>query len=216
MLISISGAQGSGKTTILEEIKKLDYNVIERKTSRSILTDWKVSLDDVYSDKELMVAFQDELLERKAQDEAEAIASNKIWFTERSYADVFTYTLIVLGWQNRKSDWIDEYYNKCRELNKKYSLVFYVKRFNPDNVEADNVRGINKYYSKLVDGTISSTLQEMSWDPTHFGQNYQVKVIETPKLEDRVVTILRMSHDLWLGKNYSNTNNHLPIKEETF
>jgi len=216
MLISISGAQGSGKTTILEEIKRLGYNVVERKTSRSILSEWGTTLDNVYSDYDKMVQFQTELLARKKEDEEEAIASDKIWFTERSYADVFAYTLILLGWKNSNSDWIDEYYNKCCELNSKYSLIFYVKRFSLDKVNQDNVRGINKHYSNLVDNAISTTLQEMCWDRTNFNQNFQVKIIETPKIDDRVVTILRISHDTWLNKSFKSGCALYPQQEPVF
>ena len=44
MLVAVSGSQGSGKSTILAEIKKLGFRTVERKTSRSILTDWVVKI----------------------------------------------------------------------------------------------------------------------------------------------------------------------------
>jgi len=44
MLIAISGSQGCGKSTVLKELKDRGYNVTERKTARSILNDWGVTL----------------------------------------------------------------------------------------------------------------------------------------------------------------------------
>lgn len=201
MLISISGTQGSGKTTILNEIKRLGYNVIERKTSRSILADWAVTLDQVYNDRELSIKFQNELLARKMADELDAISSEQLWFTERSYADVFAYALITNGWANGASDWLDQYYLECKSANKMYGTVFFVKPFQLDqNQEADGVRGINKHYGRLVDTTIYNTLQRMSYDEAHFRSNFELKEIESPHIEERVRLILRVSHDLWLDK----------------
>src|SRR5271170_4203684 len=119
MLISISGSQGSGKTTILNEIKKLGYSVIERKTSRSILSEWNVTLDQVYGDRLLSEQFQNELLSRKQADERDAVNDRDLHFTERSYADVFAYTLITNGWANKQSAWIDQYFIDCRKAQKK-------------------------------------------------------------------------------------------------
>lgn len=215
MLISISGAQGSGKTTILQEIERLGYNVIGRKTSRSILTEWNKTLDDVYADNNLMLKFQDELILRKEKDEAPAIASTQMWFTERSYADVFAYTLIVLGKNNKNSDWLNAYYDHCQLLNSQYGLIFYVKQFDTNkNAEDDGVRGINKYYSKLVDRTILTTLNNMAWNQNTFHHNFDIKIIETPKIDDRVVTILRNSHDIWLNWRYRESQPQVVYTED--
>ena len=73
MLVAICGSQGSGKSTTLEEIKKLGFNVVERKTSRSILEDWDVTLEQVNNDQELTYKFQDEITKRKLEDEQQYI-----------------------------------------------------------------------------------------------------------------------------------------------
>src|ERR1700722_16150455 len=97
MLVALSGAQGSGKTTVLNGLKTLGYNVIERKTARSVLADWNVSLEQVYADQDLCQKFHDELLIRKQDDEKESYISEDLRFTERSFADLFTYALFSLG-----------------------------------------------------------------------------------------------------------------------
>ena len=47
MLIAISGSQGSGKSTILKRLEAENFRTINRKTSRSILKDWDVTLEEV-------------------------------------------------------------------------------------------------------------------------------------------------------------------------
>ena len=107
MLYSLSGTQGSGKSTIISDLSNLGYNTIERKTSRSVLKDWNMDLSWIYSDSDLMKDFQDEILKRKYLDEQSAIESSEIWFTDRSYVDLLVYSCIILGHNSQNKDWLD-------------------------------------------------------------------------------------------------------------
>jgi len=153
MLVAISGSQGSGKSTLIRELVKKGYKAVERKTSRSVLTDWDVTLDEVNTDMDLSLRFQDELLHRKTNDENEAVLSKDIWFCERTYMDLFVYALINFGKLNEYSDWVDLYYDKCQCLSQKYELVWYLRNGNFE-VEHDGVRGSNRHYSTMVDATL--------------------------------------------------------------
>lgn len=153
MLYAISGAQGCGKSTLLAALEAQGYNVVSRKTSRSILSDWNMTLDEINADPELSMKFQLEILNRKAQDEQEAIQSDEVWLTERTYMDLFVYTLINLGKHNEYSTWLDAYYDKCLENQQHYDGIFYV-RSGLFDVSHDGVRGSNQHYSKLVDLTL--------------------------------------------------------------
>lgn len=167
MLVTVSGAQGCGKSTILEQLEGMGYPVIQRKTSRSILSDWGKTLDEINDDPSLSKRFQDEILERKIQDEMEAVNSSQICFTERTYMDLFVYTLINLGKFNEHSDWLDSYYQKCLAAQSSYSKVFYVKS-GLFNVQPDGVRGSNRHYSKLVDLVLEDyTMQSTTRDRIH-------------------------------------------------
>lgn len=150
MLYAISGAQGCGKSTLLTALEDQGYKVVSRKTSRSILKDWGMTLDEINADKELALKFQYEILSRKAQDEYEAIHSDEIWLTERTYMDLFVYALVNLGKHNEYSTWLDAYYDKCLENQRHYSGVFYI-RSGLFQVSHDGVRGSNQHYSKMVD-----------------------------------------------------------------
>lgn len=150
MLYAVSGAQGCGKSTIIAALEAKGHPVVSRKTSRSILSDWGVTLNQVNTDVELTKKFQYEIIERKAADELEAIKSDRVWFTERTYMDLFTYALVTLGKHNEFSAWLDAYYDRCLELQQHYEGIFYV-RSGLFNVVHDGVRGSNTHYSKMVD-----------------------------------------------------------------
>ena len=182
MLVAISGSQGSGKSTILNKIKELGFPVIERKTSRSILSDWGVTLQEVNNDCELTTRFQDEITRRKFEDEKEALKSKStLWFTERTHADLFTYALVSLGKDNRYSDWLNEYYMTCMNYNQHYEKAFYL-RAGQFNVEHDGTRGSNHHYSRMVDLTMLDMTQQMV-------HNSKLTIIETPDLMQRVAII---------------------------
>lgn len=148
MLYSISGSQGTGKSTLLNA---LGYPTIERKTSRSVLSDWGVTLSEVNNNRPLTIKFQDEILKRKIEDEADAAASSDIYFTERTFADLFVYALVAIGKDNEYSDWLDSYYERCLDAQRdSYQNVFYLTAGHFKPVD-DGVRAINQHYSRMVD-----------------------------------------------------------------
>lgn len=154
MLISISGSQGLGKSELIHRLNvEHGVKVIERKTSRSILSDWGVTLSAVNNDRDLTVKFQDEIARRKAADELAASKSSDLYITERSFADLFTYATVAIGKDNEYSKWLDEYYVRCMEYQSMYSHVFYLSQKGrlSTTVENDGVRAINYHYSVLVD-----------------------------------------------------------------
>ena len=168
MLFAISGSQGSGKSTVVGKLAEVGYPTVERKTSRSILTEWDVTLSQVNNDRELTVKFQEEILKRKEQDEAAAVADvSRIWFTERSYADLFAYALIALGKDNEYSEWLDSYFDRCKKLQTTYSHNFYL-RSGQFKVETDGVRGVNKHYVKMVDIVMLNTLESFKFGTDGF------------------------------------------------
>lgn len=177
-LIAISGSQGTGKSTLIDALK---MPTITRKTSRSILSDWGVSLSEVNNSRELTIRFQHEILLRKIEDEKQAVESDQVFVTERTYADLFVYALVAIGKDNEYSEWLNEYYHQCVEAQSSYSHVYYLTagHFKPVN---DGVRAINEHYSWMVDASMLEYTRRMSTGI--------LSVITTPDLQRRVDWIL--------------------------
>lgn len=202
MLFAISGSQGSGKSTILAELAQRGYNVVQRKTSRSILKDWDYTLAEVYDSSILTRKFQDEIVRRKFEDEREAVESNEVWFTERTYLDSFVYATIFLGRNNVYSKWLDDYYNLSVAYNNVYKHVFYVPG-GQFKIVSDGVRGENQHYGRLVDTAMMVFAQQM-FHPSRFSLIFHHDIRDRVKLiEDTVVRILSEpdSNKIELGYN---------------
>jgi len=180
MIIGIMGSQGCGKSTVINELAKRGFLTILRKTSRSILSDWGVSLSEVNNNHNLTIKFQDEILSRKIKDDF-SVKSDEIMFTERTFVDLFTYSLIALGKDNEFSDWLDQYYHGCRQAQHHYDLVIYLSRGTWD-IEHDGVRGSGQHYSALVDHTMRYLLKQMN-------EKSNVHYIDTPVLSERIEQI---------------------------
>lgn len=195
MLFAISGSQGSGKTTVINALKDKGFPVIERKTSRSIMDEWNVTLSEINNDRPLTVRFQDEIIQRKFNDEKEAARSpGEIWFTERTYADFFTYALIAIGKDNEYSDWLDRYYYKCKEYQKTFKHNFYLEGGLLD-LEHDGVRGSNEHYARMVDLVMKDVTKQMhatsEMDPETFNLiGPDTHTIKSKDINIRVESIL--------------------------
>lgn len=185
MLIAVSGSQGTGKSTLIGAMKVHGINTIERKTSRSILEDWGVSLHEINSSVELTKKFQIEIADRKFRDEQQAVEDDNIWITERTYADLFTYALVNLGKDNGCSDWVDNYYDLCKRYQQHYHRVFYISA-GQFQVTNDGVRGSNQHYSRMVDLIMRDYTNRMT-------DTNKVASIDMPEMELRVSTILKLT-----------------------
>ena len=188
MLVAISGSQGAGKSTVLNRLEELGHNVVSRKTSRSILEDWGVTLEQVNNDRDLTLRFQDEIIARKFQDESHAWYSDKMWFTERTYADLFTYALVSLGKDNNNSEWLNDYFESCKSYQRSYLKVFYIEAGLFD-IQHDGVRGSNQHYSTMVDLVMSKYTWLMAPNAKSLHK------VTTADLDDRVEFILNSTYN---------------------
>lgn len=183
MLFAVSGAQGCGKSTILAKLESKGYPVVSRKTSRSILAEWNVSLDQINNDPQLSMKFQREIIERKFLDEQAAAKDDKVWFTERTFMDLFVYALINLGKHNEHSVWLDAYYDRCQELQANYAGISFIHS-GLFTVEHDGVRGSNQHYSRLV----NLVLEDYTM---HSAPSYNIQTISVADLDQRIAQIER-------------------------
>ncbi len=179
MIIAISSSQGGGKSSLIFALKQQGYFTVERKTSRSILSDWGVTLQEVNSNSDLTIKFQDEILKRKLFDDTQV--KDQVVFTERSFVDLFTYALVALGHNNKYSEWLDDYYRRCIKAQQVYDKVYYLTAGH-FKVEADGVRGDNRHYSRMVDIVMYDYYKQMTTP------NKQC-VIDTPSFGDRMAIL---------------------------
>lgn len=191
MILSLSGTHGSGKTTILTSLENMGYNVIPRKSSRSVLEDWNINLEKIYNDPILMMKFQDEIFKRKLNDEKEYVKSSEIWFTDRSYVDLLVYSSIILGHNIEYSTWLDDYYMKCKKIQNLYELVFYISPL--PFINSDGVRNTNVVFNAIVDYSILGFLNRLNLS--------SLVKINSSHHENRLKNIL---HEIKTLKNFSN------------
>jgi len=185
MLVAINGSQGSGKSTILKLLVSNGFFTVTRKTSRSIMSDWDVTLQEINDNPKLTIKFQHELVKRKLVDEAEAISSPDLLFTERTYADLFTYALVNLGKNNEYIEFLNDYYKECMIHQQAYSSVFFLTAGH-FGVQHDSVRGSGQHYSTMVDLIMREYTERM----THPSR---LCVVKTSDLTERVTMISQQS-----------------------
>lgn len=195
-VVSVCGAQGEGKTTVLEEIKNRGYYVVERKTSRSILAELGMTLEEVNKYPPLTKYFQEKIIERHAssflfaKDMTNLGRLNNIKddviFVERSFADIFTYCLMAIGSFNEYNDYVNEYYERCKKYQKMYSAVIALSGRVTDNVDAesDGVRSVNKHFIRAVDSTIDHYCRTMALD-----NYYKVRTLDVNARCDQIIEI---------------------------
>jgi predicted ATPase len=196
MIITLSASQGQGKTTLLNELKKYNYDIINNTTSREILSDMNKTLNDVYSVPAIAEDFQNKILDRQEKYNDAMLRIKRPIITERSFADIFTYAMFAYGNINDYSTSIDSYYHKCKRLqNEQYACVVYLsgRQYVPDN---DGVRSTNQYFSKLVDKTINYYI-----DDFYATCPEKIYHIDTPNLDERVEKMIEIINEVKNNKN---------------
>lgn len=191
MIVSISGAQGQGKSTTLASLQLGGLNIIELKTARSVLSEWNIGLPEIYADRVLAMKFHEALIVRHDENCAPYYNQDDVFFMERSYADIFAYALAVTGHFNDCSEWLNQFYDKCSALQSKLSGVIYLsgRVYTP---EEDGVRSTNIHFSKVIDLSIENYSREFA-NNTHTHRVYHVS---RPELSSRV-NVIRDIHNTY-------------------
>lgn len=205
MLLAVSGSQGSGKSTVLAELESRGFKVLKRKISRSILSDWGVTLDEVNDDVELTLKFQDEIIVRKNADELEAVSSPEVYFTERTYMDSVVYYLFSFGKFSTFDEKITEYTRRCEKYNNNYAAVFYLPAgmFSPVN---DGVRATNPYYVESVDVVLHHYLRKTMSDRLYCVESLAVN--ERADFIQNVIKSMRSGIDIQVPYGYDLPDRH--------
>jgi Cytidylate kinase len=185
MISTVSGSQGQGKSAVLNVIDSMGYNVVEQKTSRSILADWGLTLDQVNRYPPLTIRFQEEIIRRHSEAMKPYVDSSSLYFMERSFADIFVYALMAVGSFNEYNNWMEDYWHRCMEEQEKFHTIYYLtgRTFVPVD---DGVRSTNRFFGELVDREIAIAMKRMD---DEIGKKQLLNISYTD-LDQRVHTVL--------------------------
>jgi predicted ATPase len=126
--IPLSGAQGGGKSSLLNELKSRGYHVDGFRVSRAVQAQlgWD-SLDRVMDSPKTMMEFQQEVFAQKYKnDRALRAQSNHVTLMERSFADIAAYSTTWMWKFVDRGDislrdamaWLQEYVRACTAAQK--------------------------------------------------------------------------------------------------
>lgn len=178
-VIAVSGAQNTGKTTLLNELGLFDYNIDSLKVSRAVQAELNVTVAEIKSKLDLAMDFQQAVFARKRKHDYALSRrdDNDIIFVERSFADIVAYTLHWLqGRVNR--NWMDEYIRDCEEAQDIYSGIIFI----PPNPAVKFVEDPNRAAKEDVT-PIDDHLQVMLKDEAN------ICTITTSRLNERVAQV---------------------------
>lgn len=188
MILGISAAQGQGKSTVLSSLTEKGFNVVGTQTSRSILAEWGSSLSEIDNSPKLRKSFQEEIIKRHFETIEPHLNTSEVFLVERTFADIFAYTLLSMGSYNEYNSWLNSYYDRCVEYQKHFTKVFLLTGLRKSNVEDDGVRSINEHFSFVVENTIRHYLARMEADSKIY-KGGQVVLIDSPIHEERLEQI---------------------------
>lgn len=123
-VIAISGGSCTGKTTVIEAIKKRGYMVDDLKAARTVMANLNITVDDLQNANEsLVIRYQEELLKVKSARDA-TYANNPyidfdgkyvrddIVFVERSLTDLYGFSCMWHTYTDTYSEWLEDYRNR--------------------------------------------------------------------------------------------------------
>ena len=172
MIIGISAGQGQGKSTLIDLACKHDkVEKLNLQTSREILAEWGYTLDEVNRYLPLKKQFQEECLRKHTRALNEAYGTgfgypthddDTVLLVERTFSDIYAYTVLGMGAFNEYSEWLEDYGRRCAEAQKTYfsKVVFLSGRdYSPED---DGVRSINREFSDVANYLIQRYTDQFS------------------------------------------------------
>lgn len=201
-IVGVSGPQGYGKSSALEEMRKLEWAVDSFKVSRAVQKrlGWE-SLERVMDSKATMKQFQATVASEKVRRDKQIASAYcaPLVLTERSFADIYAYTKL---WFNRfeslgepstdvDKEWLSKFEEDCVRLQvQTYSAVIYIPMSEHVVFQADPHRA-DQESAAFVSVAIRVFLDMVKED---FGIPFYT--VATTSIEDRALEI-----GSWLNGN---------------
>lgn len=126
LLVSVSGAQSTGKTTLLEGVNStLQFPVDEFKVARAVLEEFGEGLYDILKSEAKTIKFQEEILKQKTEHDGKLKGElDEFIFVERCPADLFAFAYTWREHFKKPSylSWLNHYRVKCEQAMKIYDI----------------------------------------------------------------------------------------------
>lgn len=191
MIIAISGASNSGKTTFIEELKDIYKNkcVIFNEIIRDIVSE---SIDDLRKDKNKYFLVQNAIISLKILQENTIKDKNKLYIFDRSLADSYYYfeKYVDKNIEGYKYFLNIIYKNLKNSINNIYNYIFL---FSPlENIEESKYRPSNL---KNIQYKEFESIKKITYDVClDHNKIYNINIIKNKK---KIYTILNKEVELW-------------------
>lgn len=178
MIIAVSGAQSTGKSTLLTELKKY-YKVDTFQSARSVLSKMNKSLEEIKQSEDDIIEMQELIFSTKYDRDTELSQTNDLIFVERSFADLIAFSITWNTNSEKYNYWLKEQYlPKCIMAQKIYDRILFLPSGVFNHVD-DGVRAK------------SDTQHEVSLLIRKYSKKHSknFKIIKSSNLQDRVLEI---------------------------
>lgn len=143
IIVSISGAQSTGKSTLLDNVKNgLGYYVDDFKVARHVLAEFEQPLYEILRDVDSTISFQEQILLAKIEhDRNLSNDEHEFIFVERCPADIYAFAFTWRTYFNNEKydDWLNTYYIKCLQGMYHYDISILIQPGLFDHID-DGVR----------------------------------------------------------------------------
>lgn len=199
-VVGLSGAQGGGKSSLLQKLKERGWIVDDFRVSRAVQAQlgWE-TLERVMDSPETMMLFQNEVLDQKYRNDAMLAAKEvtgaapkeQIILTERTFADIYAYTALW-AWRFVDSErlsfpdavaFMTQYTHRCAQAHKEiYSATLVLPLMDHIIWENDPNRAAHKDA-----GTVFEDVERFL--EVKLPVNHRRLKIHAKSVEDRALTV---------------------------
>ena len=204
-LVSVSGAAGTGKSTLLSNLK---YPVDSFRVARYVLQDMGMDLYEIVKHWKTTIHFQEAILDYKVRNDSHLKSHEDKWiFVERCPADFYAF---ACTWQQNFNEpeynrWLEEYKKRCLQAMKIYDVAIILEPGHFAHVD-DGVRA--KADTQEVTNKALNECLSRHWGNVNFrSPKFYLHRVQVGDIIERVQEVDKVLID---AEEYFNTYAKLP------